>query len=208
MTTEMPRASHAGSSSVSADWSSRVYRPAHRKTSMSASRANRPSISAWFMPAPMAPMTPWSRRSWSAGYALVDGRPPVVVGVVEVHDVDTFDAQPLQALVERPPDAVAAEVPHRPVVRHAMEDGRAGELLGRGRAQEPTDLGRQHVAVARVLSEDGPQSPLRLAVAVLRGRVEVADASLPGVLDHRDCVGFGDGGVQAGDGRAAETPVG
>ena len=35
-----------------------------------------------------------------------------------------------------------------------MELGRLGKCLGRGRSQQPTHLGRQHIAVPRALTED------------------------------------------------------
>ena len=49
---------HTGINSAKLDWSSSVYRPASRKQSKSPSRANRASISHWFIPTPMAFTTP------------------------------------------------------------------------------------------------------------------------------------------------------
>src|SRR5262245_3099983 len=51
------------------------------------------------------------------------------------------------------------------------------------------DLGRENVAVPRLGLEDPAQPRLALALAILRGRVEISDAGVVSCFD--DCIGAG-----------------
>ena len=74
---------------------------------MSASRTNRVSIADWFIPAPIAPITPWSRSSTSAGNAVPDRLVEVVVGVVHEDDVEPVEPEPVERVLDAAQHAVA-----------------------------------------------------------------------------------------------------
>ena len=131
-------------------------------------------------------------------------------------DVDALQADPLEALLDRPADPVGAVVEDRPdrpgrrvegvvlaVERLPVDIGAGGD--GIGRPDEPADLGRQDERVAVAPAEGRAHASLGQAVAVQRGRVEVADADVPGVGEGRRRLVVADRGEQAADGRAAES---
>src|SRR5260370_24147903 len=93
-----------------------------------------------------------------------DGLVVVVVGVVDVQDVDAVEAQPREALLEGPHDSVVAEIEHR-VDRGWALPGLAG-LGWRVRAQKPADLARRREFVATLLSEYLAHSRLGQPMAV------------------------------------------
>ena len=96
----------------------------------------------------------------------------VVVGVVQVHDVDVIEAQPFEAGGERPADAVGAEVEHD--VGRLDAEEHVGVGVG-ARLEQATDLRRDHERGTIDRAEDPTESALRLAEAVVRRGVDVAD---------------------------------
>src|SRR4029077_20159710 len=72
------------------------------------------------------------------------------------------------------------------------------------RTEEAADLGRDHELIARPPTERVAEPPLRQAGAVVRRRIEAADAELPRTLDDRLGLLVRDGLVEPTDGRGAE----
>ena len=127
----------------------------------------------------------------------------VVVGVVDVQDVDPADGQALEALLERPHHAVIGEIEHWIERRGAVE-----HLAGLGRrigAKKPADLGRERVVGARLLAQDPAEMALREAEAVEGSGVEEAQTFLPGPVDDLQRVGLADGAEQAAQGRRPQA---
>ena len=108
------------------------------------------------------------------------GLVPVIVGIVEVDDVDVVDTQPLQARVERAQDPVPAEVP-LPPGRGRNDEAVVVEFVGAigGRHEQPAHFGRDHVVVARILRERTAQARLGEPESVVRRGIEVAHSSGP-----------------------------
>ena len=73
-----------------------------------------------------------------------------------------------------------------------------------GGAQQPADLRAEHVLVAGSSRERPTQPSLGQPVAVERGRVEVADARVPGRVDHRGGAVVVDRGVEVAERRASQ----
>ena len=98
----------------------------------------------------------------------------VLLGVVEEHDVDRLQPEPVEAPRERAADALGAEVEDR------LQRWRTPELRARGsRLEHAPDLGRDRVLLARPAGE-GPSEPLlREPRSVERSRIEEADPEAP-----------------------------
>ncbi len=135
----------------------------------------------------------------------------MVVGVVDVGDVDPVEAESLEALEERPADPVTAEVEHGlHVVGHVPEPvGQSARARwdesGRSR---PTLVERVHGASGRPASERLADPPFGRTDPVERRRVDVADAELERRRHHRVRLGAGDGLEQPADHGGAEAEVG
>ena len=100
----------------------------------------------------------------------------MVVGVVEVDDVDAVEAEPVQALLQCAAYAVGAEVPDAAV---GGGDGEAvGQVVaaGLGGFEAAAHLGGDGVRRARPVAQRGAETAFGQADAVVRGGVEVADA--------------------------------
>ncbi len=115
--------------------------------STSVSRTNRASICHWFMPTPIGPDDPLVAQLGQRRVGLGDGLVAVVVRVVDQHDVDPVEAEPLQALLQRPPYAVGEKSQTRRRWR-ARRTPRVGGPARAGGHEQAADLGGQHVAVA------------------------------------------------------------
>ncbi|SII97821.1 Uncharacterised protein [Mycobacteroides abscessus subsp. abscessus] len=87
------------------------------------------------------------------GHGPVDRLGPVVVGVVDVDDVDAVEAQPLEGLLEGAADAVRGVVAHTGLVAGHGEALVVPLLRVLRGADEPTDLRRDEV----LLTGLGPQ---------------------------------------------------
>ena len=136
---------------------------------------------------------------------LRDGLVHEVVRVVQVHDVDAVDAKPVQALVQRTQDPVAAEVEHRP------RRGRVGEEVGarlRVGDDEPAHLGGQHEIAVPAGPQRRAEPAFGGAVAVQRRGVEVAHARVTGPAYHGPRLGVGHRPEQPAQRRAAEAQLG
>ncbi len=144
------------------------------------------------------------------------GRLPVLVGIVDVQDVDAVEPESLQALLDRPAHAVGAVVEDDAAalgagvvgviagpVRLAVDVGARRDRI-RGADQAP-DLRGQDELVARPAGEGGAHPALRRPVAVQRRDVEGADPERPGVVHERDRVGVGDRAEEPADRCAAEA---
>ena len=154
---------------------------------MSVSVTNRVSISAWFMPTPIARTHPSRAELLQRRVRLAQGLLAVVVGIVDERDVDLVEAEPVQAGLQAAPDAVGAEVEHAACVRgHGEALGRSVRPYG-GPAtgvEQPADLGGDHVLVARPVPQGLAEAPLGQAEAVVRRGVEGPDAAVPGGVDR------------------------
>ena len=127
------------------------------------------------------------------------------IDVVDEEDVDAVEAEALEAVLVGAHGAVIGVV--EPRLEGERLRPRIARLLGRApRLEAAADLGREHpaVAAAELVADDA----LRLAVAVERRRVEIADAAVEGVEDDDPGVGFGDCPDIAGERRAAEAEGG
>ena len=116
--------------------------------------------------------------------ALGRGLLEVVVGVVQVEDVEPVQPGAPQRVLDRPQNAVAAEVPDATGIGRHLE-ALPIRLTGRlgARHQNSSDLGRDDVLVARALTQLFAHAPLGETDAVVRRRVEIADAGIPRAVD-------------------------
>jgi hypothetical protein len=106
-------------------------------------------------------------------------------------------------LVEGAHDAIIAVVI---IGREGQGIGKA--VIGHGilghRPEHAADLGRDHIAIARLAIEKIAEAKLGQAVAVARRGIEIADAGVPGDLQRGRRLVAGDGLVEIADARAAE----
>lgn len=105
---------------------------------------------------------------------------PVVVGIVQVEDVDVVESQPLEARIDRVEDPVATEVPFA-AGRGWNDESVVVQLagpLGRG-DEQPTDLRRDDVVIAGKSRDRPPQPRLGEPEAVVGCAVEVPDSPAP-----------------------------
>jgi hypothetical protein len=136
----------------------------------------------------------------------------VVVRVVDEHDVDAVELEPFQAGLQAAVYAVGAEIPLA-----VVGGGQGGEAVcGVGAEgglhvvdgvvgyEQAADLGAEGELLAGSGLQHGAEAAFRQAQAVVRGRVEAADALFPGRLDGGAGVLLGDGAVEPGEWRAAE----
>ena len=88
------------------------------------------------------------------GDRFCDGDLHVVFGIVYVNDVDVFQPEALKARLNAPEHAVAAVVPHSPVVVGDRESSRLQVRTGRRRIwdQQASHLGRDRVLCAGFVS--------------------------------------------------------
>ena len=128
----------------------------------------------------------------------------MVVGIVDQHDVDPVQPQPLQALLQRPPHAVAGEVPD-PLGRRAVGEPLGVGGLARGqRADQPPDLGGDDEAVPRQPGQQPAEAALGQPEPVVGGRVHVGEAGLQGRADGGRGVLLGNRGEQVAERGGAE----
>ena len=92
---------------------------------------------------------------------LVERLPPVLVRVMDQHDVNTVDAQPAHAGLQGGEHTVPRVVAHPPQPRRAVETLGAVDVVG-GRFEQPADLGRQDVVAARPPGEEPADAALGL----------------------------------------------
>ena len=116
----------------------------------------------------------------------------MVVRVVHVDDVQPVLPEPGQALLDRGQHAVAAVVVDRGDIGSALVERQAvgTEVVRVGRgvgAQQPADLGGQHVLVAGPPGQPGPEPHLAQAEAVLRCCVVEPDSAGPRPHRRRRC---------------------
>ena len=136
-------------------------------------------------------------------------RRPVVVGIVQVGDVDAIEPESLEALVDRAADAVAAEVvlpPRGGGNREALVVHRAVGVVARD--EEAPDLRREHVLVAGTVGERRAEAALGQTESVVRRGVEVADAGVPGRVDRGPRLVVGRLAEQVAQLRGAEAEFG
>ena len=109
-----------------------MYRPATSTQSRSPRSRNVAAVSTEFVPSDTALDHPLvaeiDEGAVRSGHRFVD----VVVGIVDVDDVDPIDAQPAEAALERPPHRVVAEVEPRL------------DLAVGTHVEQAADLGRDH----------------------------------------------------------------
>src|SRR6266511_957929 len=112
----------------------------------------------------------------------------MVVGIVDVKDVDAIEMQSLETVLERAHHTVMAEVENGGHRRGGLVEGFAVEELTRIRLaaglEQPADLGRQDEGLTWPGRERGTDPVLGETVAVERCRVEESDATFVGELDH------------------------
>ena len=101
----------------------------------------------------------------------------IAADIVHIEDVDARQAEPLQAVFERPHDAVVGIVVGH-TERQRMLAARLRRRLRKG-AQQPPDLGRQHPFVARLVAQRIADRPLRLPKAVIRCGIDIAHPGIP-----------------------------
>ena len=185
MTTPTPRALGAGSRSSSAPCSSSVYRPAHIITSTSVSAhepgqhrrlvharadgtARRPGRAARSAPGTASSA---ASRQWSSGscrYTMSTRSSP--------------SRSRLASIERRTPSRLKSHT-RRWLAGTSKPPASAGARLGR-RHQQPPDLRRHDVLVARAVPQRGAEPALGQPEPVVRRGVEVADARLPRRVDQ------------------------
>jgi hypothetical protein len=139
-------------------------------------------MAVWFMPAPIAATTPWARSSSRVG--AVQDFSTVLVRIVEIHDVHRVHAESFKALLERPDDAVAAEVPNALVGCGHVESFIVELPREDHRLESPTHFGRQDVLVSRSFSESRAEATFGKPESVVWRGVKVPDALVPCGVDR------------------------
>jgi hypothetical protein len=110
---------------------------------------------------------------------------PVLVRIVEIHDVHRVDAQPFQALVEGSEHSVAREVPPSVDGRVLDERRRRFRRARSMRHEEAADFGGDLETFARHPGKRGSEAALRHAGAVMRSGVEATYTDLECSRDRR-----------------------
>ena len=180
-----PRSSAAGSSASRRALVEQGVPACHSTTSTSVSVTNRVSIPAWFMPAPIAPHDALGPQSLQRRVGLAECLLPVVVRIVDQRDVDPVQAEPDQAGLHAAPHAVGAVVEHRRWCAGTANPSVSRPCGSATGLQQAPDLGGDDVLVARPPGQRGAEAALGQAEAVVRGRVERADAARPRRVDRR-----------------------
>jgi hypothetical protein len=131
------------------------------------------------------------------------------IDVVHQQHVDPRDAEAEEGLLQAAHHAVVGVVVGRQEAGQAVRP-RVGErhLALPRHVHEAADLRREHVLVARLVAQHRAEAQLAAAVAVEGRGVEEAHAAVPGGLQQRRRLGFGDGGPEAADRGAAEAERG
>ncbi len=126
--------------------------------------------------------------------------------VMEEEDVEALTAHALEALLHRAHHGIVG------VVEDGIEGKRVDETLIRAGGsfpglQQPTDLGRDRVALARLAAQRLPQASLREPVAVVGRGVEVAHALFEGGRHGPLCLGITHGSVEIAETSGAEAQL-
>jgi hypothetical protein len=124
---------------------------------------------------------------------------------MEERDVDVAEPEPLEAGLQRAPNAIAGEVEDR-LERAALRPYLpvAAVVTALRPDEHAPDLRRHDELGARPAGQRGAQAPLREARAVQRGGIERAHASVPRGRDRRSRLGLAHAPVQPADRGAAE----
>ena len=104
------------------------------------------------------------------------------VEVVDQEQVNGIEAQPLQAVFPRAHDAVVPVVEAEVKGQAADPEALLERIEVAGSREHPADLGREHEVLALLLAEKVAEAVFAFAIAVERGSVVVADASVPSRL--------------------------
>lgn len=142
------------------------------------------------------------------GHGFVGGLSPVVVGVVEVDDVEPVQAGAGEGVVDGAQDAVTAEVPLAAQVVTDDETLGVDALRVLVGDEEAAGLGGDDVLVAGAVAQGGAQPVFGQAQAVVRRGVVIADARVPGGVQGGGGVLGGGGAVEVADDGGAEAELG
>ena len=137
------------------------------------------------------------------GHGLADRLIQVVLRVVDVDELDPVEAEPVEALVDRTADALAAVIADAPESGGLREDVGAGRFAGCAGDEQPADLRAEDVLVPGTVAQCRPEPLLGQPGAVVRSRVERAHAEIPGRVDGRARLLLGHGREQPTQRRAA-----
>ncbi len=169
---------------------------------MPVSATNRTSGATAFIPAPPTAGT-FGPELVQRRKGLVHGLVHELVRVVQERNVYVIQAHSLQALLQRAPDPVRAEVPD-PVAPTGTEETVHPLGVVVGVDQQPSDLGREDILVPRELGEECPQALLGLPGTVVRSGVETPNPRLPGRIQRRHALVLAQRLVETADLGAAE----
>ena len=123
----------------------------------------------------------------------------MLVGVVEIDDVNGVHAEPLEALLQRPQDAVATEVPDAPMGCRPSKPSSSSSPTGlNGSSRRPTFVDTTYSLRGR-LCEGRAEATLGEPEPVVGRGVEVADPVVPGGIDRRVGLLVGDRPVEVAE---------
>src|SRR5699024_1555913 len=139
------------------------------------------------------------------GGGSVDRLGPVVVGIMDVDDVDMVCSQPFEGFVDGAPNAVSGVVPHPDPVSgdheaFVIEIGRP-----RGRTDETPHLRRQQELLSRLRGQGFAEAAFAQSQTVVRGGVEIPYAQIPRLGDRSYRSLVIDISVEVPDRRTAES---
>ena len=130
------------------------------------------------------------------------------IDVMDQGDVDLLQPEPQVRVLQRAHDTIVGIVEDRCEARQAVLTKVGRRLLaGLHGVHDAADLGRQHVAVARLFPQRRTHAQLAAAVAVVRRGVEVADAGVVAVVGEFYRLGVGDGRAETTHRRAAQPQL-
>ena len=134
----------------------------------------------------------------------------VLRDVMYPDDVEAVRVQAFEAVFDRAQGGVGRIVVDDLVLAAEFEQAAFFAHVTRRRVfllveDQAADLGTEHVIVAAALFQGGAQAQLGQAGAIERGRIEIADAAVPGRVDCRQRFFLGNVAEHIAQRRRAET---
>ena len=127
---------------------------------------------------------------------------------MDEHDVDSVEAEALERKFERPHHAVVGVVEALAARRRFEEGALQRALLRLAEIEQPADLGRDQIGIARLRAQEAVQPRLRKSEAVERRGVEIAAARGPYGFERQPRLLLGHRPIEVAERTAPEPEFG
>ena len=127
---------------------------------------------------------------------------------MDEHDVDGVEAEALERKFERPHHAVVGVIEALAARRRFEECALQRALLRLADVEQPADLGRDQIGIARLRTQEAVQSRFRKSEPVERRGVEIAAAGGPYGLERQPRLLLGHRPIEVAERPAAEPEFG